>query len=260
MYQSDPPKPTKETLPTMYDLPSEFPEESGLPDEFHNLQPQLLRETFSPPTYPANQIFIGTDLNVYYDLNHPLWHKRPDWFAVVGVSRLYEEQDLRLSYVVWQEGVNPLITVELVSPSTESEDFGRTLREVNQPSTKWEVYEQILRIPYYVVFNRYNDELRVFQLQGKRYQELNLGEDLRFWISSLKLGLGVWQGSYDGIHRRWLRWFDTEGNWIPNLAEQREQERQRAQQQTQLAQQEKQRADQLAQKLQELGIDINDLS
>jgi Uma2 family endonuclease len=253
MHQSDPPQSAKETLPTMYDLPSEFPEESGLPDEFHNLQPQLLRETFSPSTYPPEQIFIGTDLNVYYDWHHPLWHKRPDWFAVVGVSRLYAEQDLRLSYVVWQEGVNPFLTVELVSPSTETEDLGRTLREVNQPPTKWEVYEQILRIPYYVVFNRYTDELRIFQLQGEQYQEVNLTQQGRFWIASLELGLGVWQGSYDGIYRRWLRWFDGEGNWIPTLAEQRDKERQRAEQ-------ERQRADRLAQKLQALGIDPNDLS
>jgi hypothetical protein len=35
MYQTDPPRPAKETLPTMYDLPSEYPEDSGLPDEFH---------------------------------------------------------------------------------------------------------------------------------------------------------------------------------------------------------------------------------
>jgi hypothetical protein len=33
-------------LPTMYDLPSEDPEEPGLPDEFHDLQPQLLSRTF----------------------------------------------------------------------------------------------------------------------------------------------------------------------------------------------------------------------
>ena len=33
--QTMPPRPAKETLPTMYDLPSEFPEEPGLPDEFH---------------------------------------------------------------------------------------------------------------------------------------------------------------------------------------------------------------------------------
>ena len=33
-------------MPTMYDLPSEDPEEPGLPDEFHDFQPELLSETF----------------------------------------------------------------------------------------------------------------------------------------------------------------------------------------------------------------------
>jgi hypothetical protein len=47
MYQSNPPLPPKETLPTMYDLPSEDPEEPGLPDEFHLLQPET--RGVSPP-------------------------------------------------------------------------------------------------------------------------------------------------------------------------------------------------------------------
>ncbi|MGF1526459.1 MAG: 3-keto-5-aminohexanoate cleavage protein [Candidatus Competibacterales bacterium] len=33
----------------MYELPSEDPQEPGLPDEFHLHQPQLLSETFGPP-------------------------------------------------------------------------------------------------------------------------------------------------------------------------------------------------------------------
>lgn len=48
---------------------------------------------------------------------------------------------------------------ELLSPGTEKEDLGQTLRDVNQPPSKWEVYEQILRVPYYIVFNRYNNQL-----------------------------------------------------------------------------------------------------
>ncbi len=72
MYQTDPPHPAKEALPTMYDLPSEYPEDSGLPDEFHIFQPQLLRETFSLPDYPKDQVFVATDLNLYYDTHHPL--------------------------------------------------------------------------------------------------------------------------------------------------------------------------------------------
>lgn len=69
MYPRQPPSP-KDTLPTMYDLPSEYPEEPGLADEFHDFQPQLLRETCQPPTYPADQVFIGADLNIYYDVHH----------------------------------------------------------------------------------------------------------------------------------------------------------------------------------------------
>jgi len=74
----------------------------------------------------------------------------------------------------WQEGVSRLVVVELLSPGTEKEDLGQSLRDVSQPPTKWEVYERIFRIPYYVVFDRYTDHLRAFALQGEQYQELNL--------------------------------------------------------------------------------------
>ncbi|MBC6430256.1 Uma2 family endonuclease [Nostoc sp. HG1] len=239
MYQTDPPRPPKETLPTMYDLPSEYPEDSGLPDEFHLFQPQLLRETFCPPNYPAEEVFVATDLNLYYDLRHTLWYKRPDWFAAVGVSRLYEQQNLRLSYVIWQEGVAPFVVVELLSPGTEKEDLGQTLREINQPPTKWEVYERILRVPYYIVFDRYTDKLQAFQLVADSYSELDLTTP-RVWMPGLELGLGLWQGSYQGIERLWLRWYDASGNWLPTPLEKLEQE--------------SQRANRLAAQLRELGV------
>jgi Uma2 family endonuclease len=244
------PKPAWETLPTMYDLPSEDPEEPGLPDEFHDFQPQMLRETCQPPTYPANELFIGTDLNLYYDVHHPRWHKRPDWFLVVGVPRAQQQQDMRWSYVVWQEGCNPFLVVELLSPGTEAEDLGQTLREVNRPPTKWQVYEQILRIPYYVLFDRYKNQLRAFKLNGTRFHELPIA-DQHLWLDELQLGLGVWQGFYQDTEGLWLRWYDGNGNWISTADEraeqadeQAEQERQRAEQERQRAEQERQRAEQ----------------
>lgn len=91
-------------------------------------------------------------------------HKHPDWFAVFETSKLYEGRDLRLSYVVWQEGISPFIVVELLSPVTEQEDLGRTAHDVDQPPGKWEVYEQILRVPYCVVFSRHTNQLQVFGL------------------------------------------------------------------------------------------------
>ncbi len=270
--QSEPPLSPRETLPTMYDLKSENPEEPGLPDEFHDFQPQLLSQTFRPPHYPTERIFCGSDINLYYDVRHPQWYKRPDWFGVVGVPRFYDEVDLRLSYVVWQEGVNPFVVVELLSPGTEKEDLGETEAEKlppessvagngqaiqteteNKPPRKWEVYEQILRIPYYFVFSRYTDRLRAFKIVGGQYQELELQES-RVWIPELDLGLGLWQGEFQGFERLWLRWYDVQGNWILTEAEQ---ERQRAEEAKSRAEQAESRLDLLMQKLRDAGIDPN---
>ncbi len=106
------------------------------------------------------------------------------------------------------------MVVELLSPGTEKEDLGQTVREVNQPPTKWEVYERVLRVPYYFVFSRSTNQLKVFQLVGSRYTELELNEPPRVWIEELQLSLGVWQGSYQKITEQWLRWYDGAGNWI----------------------------------------------
>ncbi|MBW4573904.1 MAG: Uma2 family endonuclease [Aphanothece sp. CMT-3BRIN-NPC111] len=66
--QSEPPLSPRDTLPTMYDLLSENPEEPGLPDEFHDLQSELLRLTFHPANYPSEQVFSGSNINLYYDV------------------------------------------------------------------------------------------------------------------------------------------------------------------------------------------------
>jgi Uma2 family endonuclease len=227
----------------MYDLPSEDAEESGLPDEFHLWQSELCSATFCPPNYSRDRVFVASDLNLYYDVRHPGWYKRPDWFAVVGVSRLYNGRDLRLSYVMWQEGVRPIVVMEFLSPSTRDEDLGRTQRRGKQP-TKWEVYEQVLGIPYYIVFDRYTDELQGFQLEGDRYKKLELNEP-KVWIPSLGMGLGLWRGEYRGCDRQWLRWYDAAGNWIPTEAEQERQEKELA----------RARAERLAERLREAGID-----
>jgi Uma2 family endonuclease len=253
----------------MYDLPSENPEEPGLPDEFHDLQPQILSATLRINSHPRDQIFTGTDLNLYYDVRHPLWHKRPDWFLVLGVPRLYDGVDLRNSYVIWQEGIDPFVIVELLSPGTRQEDLGpfagpaeteqasaveeAPIEEEEpaqengqpqkvQPPRKWEVYETILRVPYYIVFSRYTDELRFFKQVGGRYEEQVLQNGpCKIWLPEMELGLGIWQGSYDGISRSWLRWCDAEGNWILTPEERVEQEQQRA--------------ERLAERLRELGVD-----
>nr|WP_265579585.1 Uma2 family endonuclease [Leptolyngbya ectocarpi] len=107
------------------------------------------------PHYGRENWFSASDLNVYYDVNHALWHKRPDWFLSVGVSRLYEGKTLRRSYVTWQEGASTYIVVEFLSPGTERDDLGRFYQSQmpesdnsqttdKQPPGKLEIYERAI--------------------------------------------------------------------------------------------------------------------
>jgi len=233
----------RETLPTMYDLPSEYPEEPGLPDQFHDLQPQFLSRSLRLSNYSSDNCFSASDLNLYYDLNHPLWHKRPDWFLAIDVPHLYEGKDLRRSYVVWQEGKNPYVVIEFLSPGTEVEDLGRFYDETakvtkaasakqtkNKPPAKLEVYEEYLQVPHYIVYSRYTRKLRYFKLQGGKYQEQSLNQENPIvWLADLEIGLGIWEGVFENVPGHWLRWCDREGNWLLTDTEQecvaKEQER-----------------------------------
>ncbi|NEP63301.1 MAG: Uma2 family endonuclease [Symploca sp. SIO2G7] len=221
----------------MYDLPSEYPEEPGLPDQFHDLQPQILSRSLQLSNYKSDNCFSASDLNVYYDLNNPLWHKRPDWFLALDVPHLYEGKDLRRSYVVWQEGKNPNVVIEFLSPGTEVEDLGRFYDETakvakaasakqtkNKPPAKLEVYEKYLQVPHYIVYSRYTRKLRYFKLEGGEYQEQSLNpENPMVWLADLEIGLGIWEGVFQNAPGHWLRWCDREGNWLLTDTEQSEQ-------------------------------------
>jgi Uma2 family endonuclease len=244
----------------MYDLPSEFPEEPGLPDVFHDLQPQLLSRTLQLADYTQDNYFTASDLSLYYDVRHPLWHKRPDWFLAVNVPALYDGHDLRRSYVVWQEGRSPDIVVEFLSPRTEREDLGRFFEAADQVSEsevasaatpgKLEVYERYLRVPHYIVYSRYTQRLRYFKLIGSRYEEQPVqASSPSIWLRDLNLGLGLWEGQFEGISGYWLRWCDQAGNWFLTDTEQERAAKEQA----------RRRAAQLAAKLRELGINPDEV-
>jgi len=245
----------KEQLPTMYDLPSEDPKEPGLPDEFHYYQPQLLRETFCPPAYDPDRYFVAMDLNLYYDVQHTSRYKRPDWFAVLDHTRRYENRDMRLSYVIWQEQVSPYLVVELLSPGTEKEDLGEVRHDPEGIPGKWEVYERYLQVPYYVVFSRYTDELHYFVLEDGRYRE-HFPPDGRLWLAEAQMGLGLWTGRIGPFaERQWLRCFAADGVWIPTLKEREHLAQQQLEQERLRADEVQQQAERLAAKLRALGID-----
>jgi hypothetical protein len=86
--------------------------------------------------------------------------------------------------------------------------------------------------------------LRYFKLEGGQYQEQPLNSEAPLvWLTDLEIGLGIWQGEFEGVTAAWLRWCDQEGNWLLTDTEQerqaKEQERltrEQAQQQLEQAQ------------------------
>jgi Uma2 family endonuclease len=284
-------------VPTMYDLPSDDPEEPGLPDEYHDLQPQLLSQTLRLSQYARRERFTGSDLHLYYEPQRPQWYKRPDWFLAVGVSRMYAGEDLRRSYVVWQEGKVPQVVVEFLSPGTAAEDLGRfadrasqvdcgepeavsgvgvyqddltlktdeneeeSVQKTRKPPRKFEVYEQYLKVPHYIVYSRYTQRLRYFQWVEGAYQERSLRpENPLIWLEDLEIGLGIWSGEFDDAEWDWLRWCDREGNWFLTDTEEerqsRESERQAKEEERQAKEQAEAQVLQAARNLLGTGMDL----
>ncbi len=228
MSQNSPTKLPKKLLPTMYDLPCEDVGEFSFSDDFYFVQAELLNNTFRPSKYSEEEVFSDTDLKLYYDVENINWHRRRDWFAAVGIDHFHEKKELRSKYRHWKEEVNPFIVVELLSPCAEKDDLAQMLQDLTKPSPKWQVYSQILQIPYYVVFDRYEDKLRIFKLNDGNYQPLELSES-RLWLDEIGIGIGVWHGYYKIIDRLWLRWYDSDNNWIPTPEEIADTEKQKTQ-------------------------------
>jgi len=85
-------------------------------------------------------------------------------------------------------------------------------------------------------------------------------------LPELEIGIGLWHGTFDGIEYDWLRWFDSEGEWIPTPAEVERcraevasQEAASAQQEAasarQAAEVERQKAEKLMAQLRALGVE-----
>lgn len=252
-----------------YNLPRSLPSADELPDsdetpvdnELQELIPGLLKAILLILWAERMDWFFGIDMGVYYHPDKP--PIVPDAFLSLGVERFYDEE-LRPSYVLWDENVVPSLVIEVVSPTYRKEY-----------SEKLDEYEA-LGVLYYVIYSsrrRRKPHLEVHKLVNGKY-ELQSGNPI--WMPEIGLGIGYERGDYSGVTREWLYWYDSEGNRYLTPEEQVKREAQRAkiaQQQAQVAQQqariaqqqaqeaqqqaeqEAQRSQQLAQRLRELGID-----
>jgi Putative restriction endonuclease len=181
---------------------------------------------------------IGTDLTL----------KAPDWLYI---PRVNEPGLSRQSYTPHLEGAPPSIVMEFLSATDGGEYSVRPI----PPVGKWFFYEQILKIPTYVVFEPDLGLLEVYRLQAERYQLEQPDVEGRHWCADLGLFLGTWRGKKEEREGYWLRWWDEGGQLLPWAVESIAQEREKAEQERQKAEQERQRADRLAEILRSQGID-----
>jgi Uma2 family endonuclease len=232
-------------LPSAEDLPDS--DETPVDNELQELIPGLLKSILLMLWEERMDWLFAIDMGIYIDPDLP--PIVPDAFLSLGVDRCYDEE-LRPSYVLWDEQVVPTLALEIVSPTYRHEY-----------TTKLERYGA-MGVLYYIIYSsrrRRKPKLEVHKLINGNYQ-LQSGNPV--WMPEVGLGIGYERGNYGGITREWLYWYDETGQRYPTPNERVQQEAQRAQQEAQRAQQEaqravrsEQRAAQLAQKLRELGVD-----
>ena len=247
------------------DVPPQFPDHTQLPESdgtfVKNFQehPQSIILTDSIAAvlqhlHPDGQYCIGQDSGIYWRETDPpeKGAEAPDWFYVPGVPPRLDDK-IRRFYVLWREYIPPLIAIELASGNGDEERDATPLsftrrREGEKPGKFW-VYQQIIRIPYYAIYEINNGKLEVYHLVDFCYQKIQPNERGHYPIPPLGVELGLWQGSYlNNPEQLWLRWWDEYGNLLLVGNEVAEYERLRA-----FAAERK--AAKLAERLRAMGID-----
>jgi Uma2 family endonuclease len=215
-------------LPTAENLPDsdETPVDNELQNDIPNMLLNLLRSIWSD----RQDWFFGIDMCYYYEANiqEPKKSKAivPDGFLAIGVPRLKDEGG-RLSYVLWQEQVKPILVLEVISKEYNGE-YEEKLRQY-----------QKLGILYYVVYNslsgrrgRYkrHESLEVYKLSDGKYELLPsvalLSESGKVvWMPEIGLGIGCERRICGNWEREWLYWYDRDNMRYPSAEERAEQER-----------------------------------
>ena len=221
-------------LPSSEELPDS--DDTPVDNELQDLIPGLLKAILAWLWRDRWDWFFGVDMGVYYDPDKPAIV--PDGFLSLGVSRVTDEE-LRLSYVLWEERRIPSFVLEVVSKKYRREY-----------STKKQLYAE-MGVLYYAVYSsrrRRKPPLEVYQLINGEYHLL-AGNPV--WLPEIGLGIGRDRGTYQGVLREWLYWYDETGQRYPTFEE-------RADQAEERADQAEERADQAAEQLAELLIRLRD--
>ncbi len=205
-----------------------LPEDFKLPDApVENIdQPLLaaaLRESLELAGFILASMLIASNFGLCAKVNDKTIVKAPDWVYVPSVLPA-EAGEVRRSYTPNAEGEVPAVVMEFLSDTDGSEYSIKP----TYPYGKWRFYERILQVPVYVIFEPKSGALEVYRLVSGQYELQDADANGRFWIESMGLFLGVWEGEKSQRRGYWLRWWDENDNLLLWGTEKVEQEQQRA--------------------------------
>ncbi|WP_041596537.1 Uma2 family endonuclease [Halothece sp. PCC 7418] len=224
-----------QNLPTAKDLPDS--DDTPVDNELQNYIPNLLKSILAMIWSDRFDWYFGVDMGIYYDPDKSAIV--PDGFLSVGVPRIIDE-NLRLSYVLWEEKRVPILVLEVVSQTRRGEY-----------TAKKELYQN-LGIQYYVIYNpqrKRKPRLEVYSLENEQY--VLLGNESPIWLEEIGLGIGKEVGTYEQITREWLYWYDENGERFLTPEERSRQAESKAQQAESKAQQAESKAQQAETKAQQ---------
>jgi hypothetical protein len=195
------------------------PAEDGAPRSFAALaNVGLFSSPSEPPVVP--DMMLSLDVTIPEDLG----------------------QKRNRSYFLWRYGKPPELVIEIVS-NREGGELGERRRRYRR-----------MRVDHYVVYDPLKElgdaTLQAFELRAGKYVALD-----RPWFEDVGLGLMEWEGTFEGMTGRWLRWHTRDGQPVPTGAERAEREKSRAETERSRAETAEARADRLAARLRALGID-----
>ncbi len=164
--------------------------------------------------------------------------KGPDWMYARPVKP-WTRKYPRRSYTPKTEGAIPFVVMEFLSATYGDEYSVEHTEEIG----KWFFYEQVIKVPYYVIFRPHTSTLEVYALNSGHYNKQNPDANNRYFIRGLNLYLGMWQGTREDRTGAWLRWWTETGELLLWPEERAEAESQRAEAESQRAEAESQRAE-----------------
>jgi Uma2 family endonuclease len=190
------------SLPTEEDLPDS--DEKPVDNELQLLAPMLLREILAYIWDDRLDWFFGVNLGIYAVVNEPAIG--PDAFLSLGVDRVRPNSKLRLSYLVYREGVMPQWVLEVVSKQPGSE-YDQKFRQYAE-----------MGVLYYAIYNPSHyrrdkhEPFEVYRLMDGQYVR-QMGNPV--WMPEIGLGIGHEIGIHERHRRDWLYWYDEQGDRYP---------------------------------------------